>query len=323
MKKLSSVTMPAKTPPTASESEIRKHYYRDHYVIIAPKRGLRPDSFSHAGEAHKVPNPSCPFCRNSETALFALPGRTHWQVKVIANAFPALSLSNPQAFGTQEVVIDTPDHNLEFSELPIGQIEQVFMAYRQRLTALKAVDGIRYVLVFKNDGPMAGASVAHAHSQIIALPMIPPHIEAESDALKHYQDDHNSCALCDAIAWEELQKVRIIFEDKHMVAISPYAARHGFEVWILPRRHIPLFTDLGVGELHSLATALKKITARLDNANISFNFFLQESIPHQDHHFVLKIEPRTFKWAGAEMGTGVIINPVPPEYAALWYQGRV
>jgi UDPglucose--hexose-1-phosphate uridylyltransferase len=322
MKKQSSVIMPSKPKPAANESEIRRHYYRDRFVIIAPKRGLRPDSFSHPAEAHKVPNAHCPFCANAEPALYALPSRAHWQVKVIANAFPALALDNPQAFGTQEVVINTPDHDLEFSELPVSHIEQIFGAYRQRLTALKAIDGIRYVLVFKNDGPMAGASVAHAHCQILALPMIPPHIEAESDALSHYQNEHDSCALCDVIVWEQQQRVRVIFEDKHMVAVSPYAASHGFEVWILPRRHTRLFTDLNASEQHSLAVILKKITARLDTASMSFNYFLQESTPHQDHHFLIKVEPRTAKWAGAEMGTGVIINPVPPEYAALWYQGR-
>jgi len=42
----------AKSP--AQSSEIRKHYYLDRYVIIAPGRNLRPDSFSHQGDAHKI-----------------------------------------------------------------------------------------------------------------------------------------------------------------------------------------------------------------------------------------------------------------------------
>ncbi len=309
--------------PASAEPEIRKHYYRNNYVIVAPKRNLRPDSFSHHSEPHKIPNPACHFCNNDEQSLLSLPSAKHWQVKVIKNAYPALSLDNPKAFGTQEVVINTPNHDKEFSELSLEQIEEIFSAYRHRLAALKEIEGIRYVLVFKNDGPLAGASVAHAHCQIIALPMIPPHIEAESNALNQYQDENNSCALCDVIAWEEQQRVRVIFEDKNIIAIAPYAASAGFGVWILPRRHETLFNNLRPGELHSLAVVLKKITAKLDAANLSFNYFLQESTSHQDHHFVLKVEPRTFRWAGAEMGTGVIVNPVPPEYAALWYQGKV
>ncbi len=311
-----------KTSPTKPVSEIRKHYYMDRYVIIAPGRNLRPDSFSHAGEAHKLANPSCHFCNNTETPILSLPGSRHWRVKVIPNAFPALSLDNPNAFGTQEVIIETPDHQVEFSELPLDHIEEVFTAYQSRLTSLNNIEGIRYVLVFKNDGPLAGASVPHAHSQIIALPLIPPHIESESNHMKTYQDEHNSCALCDIIVWEEAQKVRVIFSDKHFVAISPYAPSQGFAVWLMPRRHERSFTGLNRTELHSLAVILKRITARLDQSNISFNYFLQEAIAHQDHHMLIKVEPRPFRWAGAELGTGVIINPVPPEYATLWYKGE-
>jgi galactose-1-phosphate uridylyltransferase len=94
--------------PTASQSEIRKHYYLDRFVIIAPGRNLRPDSFSHEGDSHKMADPSCHFCNNTEPALTAIPGPKNWRVKAIKNAFPALSLDNPEAFGSQEVIIETP-----------------------------------------------------------------------------------------------------------------------------------------------------------------------------------------------------------------------
>lgn len=314
---------PAKPKPVIPSSEIRKHYFLESYVIISPKRNLRPDSFSHNSEPHKVPNPTCPFCHNTESAVWQKPHGQNWDVKVINNAFSALSLDNPKAFGKQEVVINTPDHSLEFSDLPLSHIEEVFEAYRHRLLHLKRLDGVRYVLIFKNDGPVAGASVAHAHCQIFGLPLIPPKIERESDALNHYWDDHQSCAYCDIITWEDQQHVRIVHEDKNFVAISPYASNSPFEVWLIPRRHEPEFSNLHVGELHSLAITLKKITATLDAANISFNYFLQESLENQNHHFVIKVEPRTTKFAGAELGTGVIINPVTPEYSTLWYQGKV
>jgi UDPglucose--hexose-1-phosphate uridylyltransferase len=311
-----------KDKQSAQNSEIRKHYFLDSYVVIAPKRNLRPDSFSHTGDSHKVANPSCQFCNNSEPGLWQSPRGNGWQVKAIANAFPALAADNPKAFGIQEVVINTPDHDQEFSDLPIDHIELVFEAYRRRLSDLKHRSGIRYVLIFKNDGPLAGASVAHAHCQIMALPMIPPQIEQESDALNNYWDDNETCAYCDVIAWESQQKVRIVSEDKYFLAISPYAPKHAFEVWLLPRRHESQFSGLHVSELHSLAVLMKNLTSKLDSFNISFNYFLQESIPNQDHHFVIKVEPRTTIWAGAELGTGVLINPVSPEYSTLWYQGK-
>ncbi len=316
------MTTPSKPNHQPSASEIRKHYFLDDYVIIAPKRNLRPDSFSHVSEPHKNADPGCPFDHNTDPVAWQTPRGANWQVKVVRNIFPALSPENPKAFGVQEVVINTPDHSMEFSELSLEQIGDVFSAYRHRLASLREIPGIRYILVFKNDGPVAGATVSHAHCQVFGLPMVPPKIQRESDALNHYWGEHRTCAYCDIIDWETEHMARIIAEDKNFVAISPHAASFAFEAWILPRRHESFFSELNVGELHSLAVILKKITARLDAAGISFNYFLQESLDNQKHHFVLKVEPRTTKWAGAELGTGVLINPVTPEYATLWYQGR-
>ena len=312
--------------PEAPSSEIRKHYYLDRYVIMAPKRNQRPDSFegSIKPEPHKVPNADCPFCGNFEPAKFAQPGPRNWQVKVVPNLFSQLSFDNPKAYGTTEVVINTPDHAREFSELSLENIELIFEAYRQRLVVLKATPGIRYVLVFKNDGPIAGASVSHAHCQIYALPLVPPRIVAESDAFAHYHAEHGTCAVCDVLTWEETQKVRVIYADKHLVAITPYASAHMYEVWFLPRRHLNLFTELNDAEMHSLATSLRNVTARLDSVNMSFNYHIQEAIDDQDHHLLVKLEPRRHKeYAGAEMGTGIITNPVLPEYAALWYNSKL
>jgi UDPglucose--hexose-1-phosphate uridylyltransferase len=311
-----------KPPNPSQNSEIRKHYFLDSYVVIAPKRSLRPDSFSHLGDPHKVLNPSCHFCNSSEPSLWQTPKGKKWEVKVIQNAFPALSIGNPKAFGVQEVVIDSPQHDIEFSELPVNHIELIFEAYRQRLRHLKSIHGLRYVLVFKNDGPQAGASLSHPHCQVFGLPLVPPKIEQESDSLNHYWDDHQTCGYCDIINWEIGHKVRVVIQDKHFIAISPFASTYAFECWLIPKRHVTELNLLNQPELHSLATILKNITARLDGSGISFNYFLQESLPTQNHHFVIKVEPRTTKWAGAELGTGVIINPIPPEYAAMWYQGK-
>jgi UDPglucose--hexose-1-phosphate uridylyltransferase len=291
---------------------------------MAPRRNQRPDSFNGSStEPHKVQNTECPFCNNIEPGKFAQPGPKNWQVKVITNLFSQLSFGNPKAYGTTEVVINTPEHKCEFSELSLENIELIFEAYRQRLTALKATPGIRYVLVFKNDGPIAGASVSHAHCQIYALPLIPPRILAESDAFNHYLAEHNTCAICDVIKWEESKKVRVIYSDKHLIAVTPYASAHTYEVWFMPRRHVSVFNALNSTELHSIASSLRYVAARLDGANMSFNYHIQEAIDGQDHHLIIKLEPRRHKeYAGAEMGTGIITNPVLPEYAALWYKNK-
>lgn len=317
-----SVAKSAQSKFTNERAELRKHYFLDSYVVIAPRRSFRPDSFSRAAEPHKLVMDHCPFDHNTEHAVWQHPRGADWRVKVVRNVFPAFSPDNPKAFGIQEVIINTPDHFSEFSDLSVSHIVEIFAAYRQRISELSKIDGIRYVLIFKNDGPVAGASIAHAHCQIFALPIIPPKIATESDALNHHWDLHNTCAYCDTIAWEEQQKVRLVSHDKHFVALAPYASSHALEVWLLPRRHINKLGELHADEIQSLAIIIKKITARLDASTISFNYIIQESLDHQDHHFVIKVEPRTTKFAGAELGTGIEVNPVAPEYAALWYQGK-
>jgi UDPglucose--hexose-1-phosphate uridylyltransferase len=312
----SSAKQKSKTPL----SELRKHYFLESYVVIAPTRGLRPNSFGENAQPHKLPSDNCPFDHNTEHSIWQYPRGANWRVKVVPNAYPAVSADNPLAYGVQEVIINTPDHNTEFSELSVAEIIELFTAYRMRLTALSQLEGMRYVLIFKNDGPVAGASLAHAHCQIIALPIIPPQISLESESMNHYWEERGTCAYCDIVDFEISQKVRIIFEDKHFIAIAPYASANALEAWLIPRRHTNKFTELHADELHSLATIMKKITARLDTSTISFNYFLQESLDNQDHHFVLKVTPRAGKYAGAELGTGVIFNPIAPEHAALWYR---
>lgn len=310
--------------PFGAENQLRKHYFLERYTIVAPKRDLRPDSFNRHDAPHKVPREKCLLCgNNTETVLYRKPASGKWQVKVVPNKYPALSLDNPEGYGSHEMIIETPDHNREFSELTHEEQLNVFAAYRHRLNALSAIEGIRYVQVWKNDGPLAGASIAHAHSQVLALPLIPPNAETENTALDRYRSLHGSCAVCDLVRWEEDQTVRVIYSDKHLVVIAPYAASAPFGAWLIPRRHEGSFSNLTAAELDSLATALGKLSARLDGASMSFNWFLVNSLPHEDHHFVLKVEPRDTTWGGAELGTGIVINPVPPEYAALWYQGKV
>lgn len=303
----------------SAKSELRKHYFSDRYVVIAPKRNLRPHDLGIHNPPHTTETATSPDIE-TDRALFEIKDEAgKWLVRVIANKFPALTLDNPKAYGKQEIVIETPEHNVEFSELSLAQIERVFQAYAERTATLRQIKGIRHVAVFKNDGPKAGASIAHAHSQIIALPIVPPLLAHEATALADYQNEYNACAYCDIINWERQEKSRIICDNQEIFAYAPYASENPFEVWINPKRHVSTFAELHEAERHAMAAVLKSITSFLDQANISFNFFLQDSLVGYDHHFVLKVEPRQSVWAGLELSTGVIINPVSPEQAADWY----
>lgn len=315
-----------------AESEIRKHYFLDRYVIIAPKRAKRPDSSKRQEKAvcnaltqDKKTIESCFFCPDKTDENLAVSelkdpsGRFPWLVKVLENKFPALTLENPKAFGKQEVVIDTPEHNKEIHELSVDHIVKILNTYIERNKVLSKIDGINYVLMFKNEGGKAGASVPHSHSQIIALPIVPPMIEEETIAIDRYLIEKNSCPHCDIIAGEK-NGPRIAWEDKHWFVLCPFASESPYGAWFIPKRHIPNIDFLNKAEKESLAKALKIILRKVDDLDLSYNYFFHDSLSCEDQHMILKLTPRPNIWAGLELGTGIIINPTSPEAAAKYYR---
>ena len=298
--------------------ELRKHYFLDKYVVIAPKRAQRPDTKAVDASHHETPSDTDIV---NERALYTLKNeRGEWLVKVIPNKFPALSPNTPSAYGKQEVIIETPEHDTEFSQLSLGQIERVFATYIKRTVLLYAMPGVRYVSVFKNDGARAGASIRHAHSQIIGLPLTPPDLQNEALAANKYAGEHGRSVYGDVIRWEQSKKERVVYEDAHIIAFCPYASQNAYELWIMPKSDTATFAALTGIERRTIATVLKKACAFLDGQSISFNFFLQDAVMHEQQRFVLKVEPRKSVWAGLELATGIIINPVSPEQAAKEYR---
>ena len=299
--------------------QLRKDYFLDSYVIIAPKRQQRPDDKKVPTNDHTESPGDADIVH--ERGLYQLKNQAgDWIVKVINNKYPALSLDTPAAFGKQEVIIETPEHDVEFSELSLTQIERIFSVYIKRTLAMYHTPGIRYVSVFKNDGARAGASIRHAHSQIIGLPIIPPALQAEAQASNTYSAGHGRSVYGDIIRWEQSQKERIVYEDNHIIAITPYASKNPYELWILPKSDTSTFAALTGAERSTIAAVLKKACQFLDGKEISFNFFLQDAVMHEQQRFILKVEPRKTVHAGLELATNVIINPLAPEQAAKEYK---
>ena len=81
--------------------------------------------------------------------------------------------------GAHEVIVETPDHNLTMATMPDKAVEETLWAYRDRMVDLKNDRRFRYVLLFKNHGEPAGASLEHTHSQLIALPIVPKRVREE------------------------------------------------------------------------------------------------------------------------------------------------
>lgn len=302
------------------KSEIRKDYLLDKYVIITPSRAKRPRDIKEETVIKRIG--SCAFCPENidwKNVKDVIGDKKSWDILSLGNVFPAVSIDNKKAYGAQEVIVETPDHTKELSELPLSHIEKLLKMYARRTEALEKIKKINYILCFKNQGSKAGASIVHAHSQVFATEILPPEISQELIAVKNYQDQKKSCAYCDLIK-KEAKGPRKIFEDKYVSTFAPYASEYHYEAWIFTKRHLDNISRLNEQEIKSFALALKKIVTKLDKLGLSYNFFMHQVVSDNNQHFYLKIQPRGSVWAGIELGSGLIINSVPPEEAAKYYQ---
>jgi UDPglucose--hexose-1-phosphate uridylyltransferase len=226
--------------------------------------------------------------------------------------------------GAHEVVVETPSHEVRLEELPVSHVADVLRAYRERMLDLAKDFRLEYVMVFKNQGEPAGASLEHSHSQLIATPIVPMMVEEElAGGLQHFRIKHR-CIWCDIVRQERHGGGRVILEHGGFVALAPFAPRFPFETWILPADHRSAFEDTPPTELASLATVLSETLGRMRRtlADPPYNFMLH-SAPLRagglDHfHWHLEIIPILTRVAGFEWGTGFFINPTPPEEAARY-----
>jgi len=302
------------------KSEIRKSYLLNKYVIITPGRAKRPRDIKEQTIVKRTAG--CPFCPEKidhKNIVDRIDSKDNWQVLSIKNIFPAVSLNNTKAYGTQEVIIETRDHNKELynlTEIQIGNLLKMYSKRTKEITKNKKID---YILCFKNQGSKAGASIVHAHSQVFATEILPPEVEEELRLARDYKRKNKTCPYCDIIK-KEIKSKRKIFEDKNVVAFTPYASEYHYEVWIFPKRHLDNITLLNAAEIKSFAIALKKILTKLHSIDLSFNYFLHNIVSDDDQHLYLKIQPRDSVWAGVELGSGLVINSIPPEEAAKFYR---
>jgi UDPglucose--hexose-1-phosphate uridylyltransferase len=224
--------------------------------------------------------------------------------------------------GAHEVVIETPRHEETLITLPLKDVKNVLLAYRERIIDLRRDQRLRYVLVFKNHGVAAGASLEHSHSQIIALPIVPKRVGEEIEGAKTYFNYKDRCVFCDIIRQELQQKRRIITENKSFVSIAPFASRFPFETWILPKTHHPSFEHMEPSQYEQAAQILSDTLQRMNQVltDPPYNYVIHtSSFPEVDaehYHWHFEIMPKLTKMAGFEWGTGFYINPTPPEEAA-------
>lgn len=314
--------MPKHTNAAPDRSEIRKDPIIDKYVIIAPRRSKRPDQ-TGAGRGERAVGAMCVFCPEQVDRVadryHVGPRKRTWRVKVIDNKFPAVSRNNPKAYGIQEVVIETPDHRKQLHDLPVQHIGDIFRAYAQRTRDVAKNKSIEYIMIFKNSGGSAGASIQHSHSQVFATSFIPPQLLRRSQAAQQHRMQTGRCAYCDMIRFEE-RSPRCIFRNKDISVFAPFASQNNYEVWMLPRRHFDNVSLMRTRERLVFAQQLKRVLRKITELELPYNYYFHQVVNDEDQHFYIKIRPRGNVWAGVEIGSGVIINPVPPEKAAQYYR---
>lgn len=305
-----------------NKPEIRKDYIQDKYVIIAPRRSKRPHDTEYVS-TKKMSELSgsvfSPEKLKNEKAILTVGPTDNWKIKVLYNKYPAVSKDNPKAYGQQEVVVETPDFRKEMDQLPTSQIKNILEVYAKRTRELSKNKKIQYILVFKNNGGVAGASLQHSHSQIFATDFIPPHLFDKSQKQQEYKIRTGNCVYCDVIKKENRGK-RCVYKDKHVIAFTPYASMFNYEIWIMPLQHYDNITDLNDAELGSVAKILKHILKKIGQLHLPYNFYFHQVINDKDQHLYIKVVPRGSVWAGVEIGSGIVINPIDPDDAAAYYR---
>ena len=329
--------------------ELRKDPLTGRWVIIANDRAKRPSDF-----IREPVRPSaagiCPFDYGNEMktppevlAYRNSGGRDEpgWRVRVVPNKFPVLGIEGElfrqgdgmydkmNGIGAHEVIIEGPDHNQTLAEMPEKLIEEVLWAFKERVNDLKKDRRFLYIILFKNFGEAAGASLDHPHSQLIALPIIPSVVKTEVFAAKQFYDLKERCIFCDIIRQESATGARLISETDRFSVIAPYAPRFPFETWILPQRHESHFEDADAATIANLARVLKSTIAKLEKVleRPAYNFIVHIA-PVQEgqllhYHWHIEIIPRLTRVAGFEWATGFYINPTPPEESAKFMREAV
>ncbi|MCP4728111.1 MAG: galactose-1-phosphate uridylyltransferase [bacterium] len=318
--------------------EIRQDPVSNNYIILSEERAQRP--FYYEFQNKLIENNVCPFCSGNEEmtppAVLTVDDENNsgWKIRVVPNKYPALEISGSLDFdnagleyglsgeGVHEVVIETPRHESSLTGLTEAEAADVIKVYSRRLRDLSKNKNSACGMIFKNTGPVAGTSVVHTHTQILALPVIPPAIADEIYNSQVYYVKHGNCIFCDILENEMESCSRIIEQNDSFAAFCPYASRFPYEIWIAPLKHNSHFEAMQDNEYNELSAILHKTLYRLEMQFIdcSYNYYIHtmpfRSRNSSSYHWHIEIIPRTSFIGGFELGTGMYINQVFPETAA-------
>jgi len=321
-------------------SQLRQDLVSGEWIVIAPKRGERPHDFRNKVRRRRAPIAGCIFenpqgIDHSEPIL-QFNDKHGWTLQIIENKFPAFThrdvcstiakvgpYSVTDGIGHHDVVITRP-HDKDFPDLNKEAALEVFRAFQDRYLMLTHDKCLAYISIFHNWGELAGASIYHPHYQIIAIPVTPPDFEHSVTGAMRFFKKYKTCVHCRMVQWEKEEKKRVIFENKEAIAFTPFISRSSFEIRIFPKKHLPFFENTNeadlAGVIAALQTALKMMKKTLRDPD--YNFFihtapLANKKRYTNYHWHIEVLPKMNVSAGFELGTGIEINPVDPDEAAI------
>jgi UDPglucose--hexose-1-phosphate uridylyltransferase len=252
----------------------------------------------------------------------------------VANKFPIVSSQSPRDHGPffqaadvrghQEVIVESPRHDAALETMSEEEVLAVLLSYLARHKALMAEDAIQAVSIFRNRGSVAGASLQHPHSQIVALETCPPLIRKRQAVMASYYLEEKRCVVCDLIARELRDGSRAVSENSAFVTVVPFAASAPYEMWILPRAHYASFGETDEGTATLLAAALRSALAPLVEAlggppyNLVIDTATKDALGAPHVHWLLRIVPQLTVPGGFELSSGLSINPHLPEEDAAF-----
>ncbi len=329
-----------------SVSELRQDLITGDYVVIATGRARRPEDFSKNERDKNDPGiKKCLFENPEKTGqekdvLIYKKSDGEWTLRVFPNKYPAFTAAKiikhledgpyfaMDGYGYHEIIV-TRDHYKQIALMDKPEIAEIFDAYQERYIALMSKKNINFTGIFHNHGVEAGASIAHPHSQLMAIPVVSPYVRMELDGAELYHKANRHCAYCVMSEWEKKKKERVIFENGEFIAFCPFASRAAFEVWVMPKKHSPYFERITNEEKIKLAEVFgKTLNAIYKSLNDPpYNFYVHTSpcdgkdYPH--YHWHIEILPHTATWAGFELGTGIEISTIRPEEAAEFLRKQI
>ncbi|OGX17589.1 MAG: galactose-1-phosphate uridylyltransferase [Omnitrophica WOR_2 bacterium RBG_13_44_8b] len=330
-------------------SELRRDPIVGRWVIVDTDHPATPEEFEH--ETHGWRGGTCPFCYGNESLTppeieamrdpGTLPNTSGWQVRVVPNKFPALQIEGEldrrglgiydmsNGIGAHEVLIESPYHHKDLPDLLNEEIERVIAMLCRRAKDLINDKRFKYIMVFKNYGPAAGASLEHPHTQMIALPMVPKNALEKLKGAHNYFEFRERCIFCDMIRQEMQEKERIILENKYFISFCPFVSRFPFEIMIAPKRHNGYFCHMPPEEMPALASIVKDTISKVKKvfASPAYNFMIHSSPINGDgstdyFHWHIEFIPKLTRVAGFEWGTGFYLVSTPPELAAKYLREK-